>query len=255
MDNVILHIYDLLPESRSQQQQTQTSTNQSSSQPAPTSSITNLFSGLLAPLGFGAYHTCLDVRGFRYQFGAGFGIVRTTSSQEADSLRYIPPNGAYRESIVLGQTWYQQKDINAIVQRMRDDKFKAENYHLANRNCNHFSEVFAMALILGQSDVLLEDTNNNNGTQRLEKYPAWVNRLARTGTSLGIDDGNACTDLVSEARVAAGVKGKVGWDLSSSNNSSNKKKSNTAADKSRSQKKELTEKQKAVLAKLKKGSK
>lgn len=126
---------------------------------------------------------------------------------------------------------------------MRDDQFKGENYHLANRNCNHFCETFAMALILGND--LLEDSNT---TLKLDEFPAWVNRLARTGTSMGIDDGKSC-DVVVEARVAAGLKGKVGWNLTSSSKS---KTSATAA--KRSQKKELTEKQKAALAKLKEGS-
>lgn len=247
MDNVILNIYDLLPESRSR--------HQLSPQTQPTqpqqSSLSGFFSGLLAPLGLGAYHTSIDVRGFRYQYGANGGIVRCSSPQgggeSAESLRFVPPNGAYRESIILGQTWSEQGEINATIQRMRDDKFRADNYHLANRNCNHFSETFAMALILG--DDLLEDSN---ASQKLEKFPAWVNRLARTGTSMGIDDGNAC-DPVPEARLAAGLKGKVGWNLTSS--AENKKKAASANDAKRSQKKELTEKQKAALAKLKKSSK
>lgn len=126
---------------------------------------------------------------------------------------------------------------------MRDEQFKGENYHLANRNCNHFSETFAMALILGGD--LLENDN-----QKLDKFPSWVNRLARTGTSLGVDDGNVC-DVVKEAKAAAGLKGKVGWELTSSSN----KKNNAFNSANRSQKKELTDKQKTVLAKLKKGSK
>jgi len=129
-----------------------------------------------------------------------------------------------------------------------EDKFKGDKYHLANRNCNHFSETFAMALILGNE--LLSGT-----TPKLDKYPSWVNRLARTGTSLGIDDGNVC-DVVAEARIAAGAKeGKVGWELSSANDKGASAGTTTANNRSRSQKKELTEKQKAVLAKLKKGSK
>lgn len=247
IDNVILNIYDLLPESRSQQQQATASQTSSSasSQPRQPSTMTNFFSGLLAPLGFGAYHTSIDVRGFRYQYGANVGIIRCSSPQgggeTAESLRFLPPNGAYRESIILGQTWCEQGDINAIIQRMRDDKFKGDNYHLANRNCNNFSEVFAMALIL-----LLEDSN---AVQKLETFPAWVNRLARTGTKM-LDDGNVC-EPVSEARLAAGLKGKVGWNLTSS-----KSKQKTANDTAkRSQKKELTDKQKAALAKLKKSSK
>ena len=248
MENVVLNIYDLLPESS--QNATQQTSQTSATTQQQQSSVSSFFSSLLAPCGFGAYHTTIDVRGFRFQFGAGFGIVRTNAGENADSLRYVPPNGAYRKSIILGQTWLEQGDINAVIQRMRDDKFKGENYHLANRNCNHFSETFATAIILG--DALLED-NENSSKQRLDKYPTWVNRLARTGTSMGIDDGNACNDIVAEARIAAGAKGKVGWNLSSSNASKNKN-SNTS-DKSKSQKKELTEKQKTMLAKLKKGSK
>ena len=235
MDNVTLHIYDLLPES----QQTQTTTQEQSS-----TTTSSFFSRLLSPLGFGAYHTSIDVRGFRYQFGAVTSIVRTSGSIEAD--RNIPPNAAYKESIILGQTWLELKDINAVITRMRDANWKGENYHLANRNCNHFSETFATAIILG--DNLLED-NPNKSSQRLDTFPPWVNRLARTGTSfLGVQS-DACIDIVAEARDAAGLKGKVGWNLSSSSSSKNK---STSTDKNRSQKKELTAKQKAMLEKLKK---
>ena len=234
MDNVTLHIYDLLPES----QQSQTTTQEQS-----TTTSSSFFSRLLSPLGFGAYHTSIDVRGFRYQFGATTGISRTSGSIEAD--RNVPPNAAYKESIILGQTWLELKDINAVITRMRDANWKGENYHLANRNCNHFSETFASALILG--DNLLED-NPNTSSQRLNTFPPWVNRLARTGTSFLGAQSDACIDIVAEARNAAGLKGKVGWNLSSS---SSKNKS-ASTDMNRSQKKELTAKQKAMLEKLKK---
>ena len=241
MDNVILNIYDLLPESGDQQ-----APSSSGGAPSQPSGLSGFFSGLLAPLGFGAYHTSIDVRGFRYQFGATVGITRTSSPQgggeTAESRRFVPLNGAYRESIILGQTWCEQGEINAIIHRMREETpFTGDNYHLANRNCNHFAETFATALIVGNG--LLEEH-----PKALQKFPAWVNRLPKTGTSLGLDDGKAC-DVVAEARIAAGLKGKVGWELSSS---SAKKPSGSA--KNRTQKKELTEKQKAALAKLKKSS-
>ena len=51
MDNVILNIYDLLPESRSRQQ----SQSSSSSSSQPPAVISNLFTGLLAPMGFGTW--------------------------------------------------------------------------------------------------------------------------------------------------------------------------------------------------------
>ena len=178
------------------------------------------------------------------------GISRTSApasgGETVESLRFMPQNVSYRESIILGQTWLERGEINAIIQRMRDDKFTGDKYHLANRNCNHFSETFAMAIIFG--DDLLDESKSDF---RLEKYPAWVNRLAKTGTSLGIDDGNVC-DVLAEARTAAGVQQKVGWGLSS--NTSCKKSSTAASTQNRSQKKELSEKQKAALAKLKKSS-
>ncbi len=139
---------------------------------------------------------------------------------------------------MLGQTWNEQGEINAIVQRMRDDGFRGDTYHLVKRNCNHFSETFGMALILGNE--LLEE---GNSVRSLDKFPAWVNRLARIGSSLSNEDKNPACDVVAEARVAAGVKGKVGWNFASSSSKSN--------DGARSQKKELTNKQKMALAKLK----
>lgn len=239
IDNVILNVYDLIPDGNSNQQ-----SQQQQQQP---SALIGFFSNVLKPLGFGAYHTSIDVGGFRYSYGAGGGITRTSSPEgggdNADSLRFVPPNGTYRESIILGQTWLERGEINAIIQRMRDGKFSGDKYHMANRNCNHFSETFAMALILG--NLLLEESDDSK--IKLDTFPAWINRLARTGTAFGIDDGNVC-NVVAEARLAAGCKEKVGWSL----NSSLDVQKNSKA--SKSQKKELTESQKAALAKLKKGS-
>ena len=176
------------------------------------------------------------------------GISRTTApitgGETAESRRAMPPNVSYRESIIIGQTWFEKGEINEIIQRMRCDKFTGDKYHLANRNCNHFSETFAMALIFG--DALLEEDRSDF---KLEKYPAWVNRLAKTGTSLGIDNGCVC-DVLSEARLAAGLKEKVGWGLSSGITSGSSA-VKTPPGANRNQKKELTDKQKTALAKLK----
>ncbi|KAL3760418.1 hypothetical protein ACHAWU_005953 [Discostella pseudostelligera] len=248
MDNVILNIYDLLPPDRQQLQNSSSSSSQPQLPPPPPSSVSNLFGGFLAPIGLGAYHTSIDVRGFRYQFGSLSGISRTSTPEgggdSADSIRFLPPNCTYRESIILGQTWCDQKEINATIQRMRDHKFKGENYHIAQRNCNHFSETFATALILGNDMV---EQHQNQPT--LDKFPAWVNRLARVGSSIaGMDDGNAC-NVVEEARVVAGVNGKLGWNLTPNSESTF---AAASANHGKSQKKSLSEKQKALLAKLKK---
>ena len=54
MDNVILNIYDLLPGDQSQA---------AASSSSGSSSLSSFFSSILAPLGMGAYHTSIDVRG------------------------------------------------------------------------------------------------------------------------------------------------------------------------------------------------
>lgn len=151
----------------------------------------------------------------------------------------MPANVAFRESIIVGQTWFEQKEINQMISRMREGKWKGENYHLANRNCNHFSETFALALVKGEELV------EGNAGLTLESYPKWVNRLAKTGTSLGIDDGKVC-DVNNEARQALG-EDKVGWNFKPTQRDQQV----SPTDGKRSQKKELTDKQKAALAKLK----
>lgn len=239
-DNVILNIYDLVPD------QSSSSTDQT---PQQLSGFSRVFVGLLEPLGFGMYHTSIDVRGFRYQFGSVAGISRTNSplggGDSAESRRFVPENGQYRESIILGQTWCDQKEINSIIQKLREDKFICTNYHLAHRNCNHFSETFATALILGNE--LIEGGDDANNNLRLEKFPAWVNRLAKTSSSGMRRDSELSADIIKEAQKAVGCDQKVGWGMTSS---TSVKKSLSSSDRSR--KKELTAKQKEVLAKLKK---
>ena len=94
-DNVILNIYDLAPD---QSSSTASSTDETQQQ---LSGFSRMFVGLLEPLGFGMYHTSIDVRGFRYQFGSVAGISRTNSplggGDSAESRRFVPENGQYRE--------------------------------------------------------------------------------------------------------------------------------------------------------------
>jgi hypothetical protein len=72
-----------------------------------------------------------------------------------------------------------------------------------------------------------------------------VNRLAKTTSSGMRKDSELSADIIKEAQKAVGCDQKVGWSMTSSN-----KKSSSSPD--RSKKKELTAKQKEVLAKLKK---
>ena len=237
---MILNIYDLVPDQQAEQSSSSTDEPQQQQQ---LSGFSRMFVGLLEPLGFGMYHTSIDIGGFRYQFGSTVGISRTNSplggGDSAEAWRYVPGNGQYRESIILGQTFCDKKEVNSIIQNLREGKFGGNNYHLLHRNCNHFSETFATALISGNELVEGGDTN-----VRLEKFPKWVNRLAKTTSSGMSRDSEMACDVIAEARMAFECDRKVGWEIASTI-----KKSLSSS--GRSKKKELTAKQKEALAKLK----
>jgi hypothetical protein len=229
-DDVTLNIYELIPDQQDQ------AANTSSS------NVSSFFSRFLGFSGFGAYHTSLDVHGYCYTFGAGGGIQK---SQISNKAIHVPRNGVFKESITLGPCAMARGEINEVVNRLRLKFFTETSYHLLNRNCNHFTETFATALVLAGQ---LADQNPPS----LKTFPAWVNRLAKSSTAL-VNHGDVC-DVLLEARHAAGMDDKVGWDLSSSQK--NHSVSDSASGKERSgKKKELTEAQKAALAKLKKNKK
>jgi PPPDE putative peptidase domain len=83
--------------------------------------------------------------------------------------------------------------IDDLLGVLRDKYFTTTSYHMVYRNCNHFTETFATALVL--YDTIITTTTNHNNTNhrnkntttfRLETYPKWINRLAKTaaGTSI-----------------------------------------------------------------------
>ena len=222
-NDVVLNIYELVPPSDEQQG----------------NSMLRFFGNVLRSSGMGTYHTSISIRNHCYTFGSVSGIIKTTTMRERSS---IPEGASYQESINLGPcTLDTQGEINEIVNNLRTF-FTGTSYHLANRNCNHFTETFASALLMG--DRLISEKPCS-----IDKYPKWVNRLAKTGTSLGVNDGNVC-DVWMEARTATGADKKVSNELSSTH-----KPNKNTSKKSSSKKKQLTEKQKAALAKLKKSTK
>jgi hypothetical protein len=233
-NDVILNIYELIPDQQGQAAAANTSRSNSN--------VSSFFTRILTPMGFGAYHTSVDVHGYCYTFGAGGGIQKSKISNKAI---HVPRNGVFKESITLGPCALARGEINEVVNRLRRKFFTETSYHLLNRNCNHFTETFATALVLAGR---LSDQN----PPCLKTFPAWVNRLAKTSTSL-VNHDDVC-DVLLEARHAAGMDDKVGWDLASSSASSSLQKQQPVKERS-GKKKELTEAQKAALAKLRKNKK
>eukprot|EP00536_Pseudo-nitzschia_multiseries_P017725 jgi/Psemu1/314906/fgenesh1_kg.1764_\ len=234
--NVILNIYEL-PMSTPDDDQIR-----------PYASITSFFSRILPSAGFGAYHTSIDIGDSTYSYAVG-GITKISA---ANKHRNLPPEANFKESIKLGIVFSSTTDspsdtarsIQKCLEYLRANFFTPTGYHLAYRNCNHFTETLATALVVPMADLLRNRT--------LKSYPSYINRLARTGSIVldkSADKTEGTTgpcDITKEARTAMGIN----EDASSSTSSENKA-SLGKNDKQRKQKKELTEAQKKMLAKLK----
>ena len=165
---------------REQSSSTASTTNNSSNGGSWTNGITSLFSNLLPRAGLGAYHTSIDVNGYCYTYGMG-GIAKTSI---ANKHAHLPPNVTFQQSINLGSTRLgsshggRNSAINQCIQTLRREYFTESGYHVVHRNCNHFTETLAMALIVAE-DLMREDP-----PPELKTYPKWINRLAKTGSSL-----------------------------------------------------------------------
>ena len=258
-EEVVLHIFELHADNHNQEAQGQTSTNNSSGEDTPEGSAQSAqatpaqrFLPFLRTIGLGTYHTSIQIRSKCYSFAAGAGVTQSNPPSTSGVDRYAPSNARHQESITLGTTTLSQGKINEVVNKLRETTFTSTSYHLMNRNCNHFTTTLAMALL--HYDQLTDPQYR----PKLDQYPAWVNRLARTGTGLGCLNGEGVDVICNperEARVAVGADQKVGWNLSKPGNDnavsatdSKKGTSGTSSNK----KKELTEEQKKMLAKLKK---
>ena len=278
-DEVILMIYDLLPPPPPTEPQPQPQPGGLSAGSAPpphlppvSSGISSLLSflstNILSPLGLGTFHTSIVVNGYVYAFGAalngGGGIWRSSAPNED----HVPPSGRFKQSISLGSCTLGQSRINDVVKRLRDDSLFGDTYHLTNRNCNHFTEVFSTAL-LATDDELMDPAFA--GT--VAAYPTWVNRLAKTANGVlrsataaagggGGGGGDAAGQMVvcepaKEARKARGVAvrdaGTAAVGCGSTSSSSSSSSASAAAGKGNpdTAKKTLTEEQKKKLEAMK----
>jgi len=111
----------------------------------------------LNPLGLGFYHTGIEIGGFEYQYGGNPDVSRSGVFQHA------PLNVAgatYRESFLLGIV----KDLRTAHAALDvvKEQFRANEYNLITRNCNHFSEALSLKLLN-------------------KRIPSFINRMARLG--------------------------------------------------------------------------
>jgi hypothetical protein len=124
------------------------------------------------------------------------------------------------------------KDINTIVNRLSSDLFEGSKYNLTNKNCNHFTEAFCVELI-GVS------------------IPSWINRAASIGSVFTGTNTSVISNL-DKGKSNSIISNKVIDDKTNefvfSRLWGNKSEPVIATN----VKKNLTEKQKELLLKLKK---
>ena len=163
----------------------------------------------------GAYHTSLRVGSSgssdhhgspyttTYSFVANRGIVQEKQTRNNNTMMTLPSHATFKEEIVLGSCTCQRGEINEIVQLLSQHYFTSISYHLVHRNCNHFTETFAIALIYYQDFMEQKNAISNSLTttpgrphqsnpKRLSTYPDWINRLANTGANVISHD----TDII-----------------------------------------------------------
>jgi PPPDE putative peptidase domain len=146
--------------------------------PAAEGSSSNFWTSRLLPaIGIGAYHTSITVGTKQhYTFAARHGIVESRK-EPTDS------SAVFQESLFLGYCRLHRGQVLEIVQNMKAT-FSETAYHLVHRNCNHFTETFATAL-LRYDDIMA----GKQLVGRLDVFPVYINRLAATGSVfVGHDD-------------------------------------------------------------------
>ncbi|KAJ9536892.1 hypothetical protein OSB04_029625 [Centaurea solstitialis] len=109
-------------------------------------------------LGFGVFHTGIEVYDMEYAFGAHEYSTSGVFEVEPKSC----PGFIFRRSIPLGSTDMSPTEFRSFMEHL-SNKYHGDSYHLIAKNCNHFT-----------NEVCMQLTG--------KPIPGWVNRLAKVGS-------------------------------------------------------------------------
>ena len=114
-----------------------------------------------AKLGFGVFHTGLEINGCEYSFGDGgvFNAVPTRGGV-----------GLYGYCLSLGTVMLSCDQLNWVVGGM-EQGWDAESYHVAYRNCNDFTSAMF--------DRIFDVCVGEEGVEMVREIPNHINRIAR----------------------------------------------------------------------------
>jgi hypothetical protein len=92
----------------------------------------------LHSVGGGFYHTGVEINNYEYSF-SNAGISRTRPR--------LPDFGQLREHLVMGIFSGSMSEVNQILEVLRNGEFREGTYNVTSKNCNHFSDAFMMLLL------------------------------------------------------------------------------------------------------------
>ncbi|CAM9205349.1 unnamed protein product [Ectocarpus sp. 8 AP-2014] len=168
----------------------------------------------LQHIGLGAYHSGLEIGGVEYTFSEA-GVGQHPPRQIAgDGVSFKTTEaGGLLLFCVLGDFIGTIPDVRRILNGLKAEGFAEGEYDVVRNNCNHFCDEFAFAL-----------------TGR--RIPPWVNRAATIGTWAGLGE--------TKKEGANDKNGGAGTAASSA----------TASAPPSRDRKELTQKQRDLLSKM-----
>lgn len=136
---------------------------------------------VLAGVGLGIYHSGVEVNGKEYSF-SNAGVCRTNPK--------LPEFGAFKESIFIGKV--KGLDfLNSTVALLAAGDFLPGTYNIVNKNCNNFSN--ALCVSLCNSSI-----------------PSWVNRAASLGSSLStVTPTDTSADRAVNRRYSSSGQSKI----------------------------------------------
>jgi len=142
-------------------------------------------------MGFGAYHSGVEVLGKEFGFGYH-------DFEQLTGIYFHEPREAvgavFRESILIGSVAMAPDQLAHILDSLKP-KFYGTDYHMLNKNCNHFTHSFVRALGL--------------------RPPGFINRLATVGSCCA-----CCLPTKYMQPVIGGVASPVSSSLNTSYRSS-----------------------------------
>lgn len=240
--------------------------------PAPLQIVLNIYdlhqsNSLLYSVGAGFYHTGVEVNGYEYSFSPS-GVLRTRPR--------LPEFGILREQLTMGTYTEGMSGINAVISTLRNSRFQQGAYDTIHLNCNHFSDAFCLATVhqaipnwvnrmagMGAIATPKSSSRDISGGDKMAapgvvKTPGTL--TTGTHAKQQVEAVNNEPLPSSEVTISQTIFSWFGWNSSESSTTSStntnevgglRTQATGASSHSSNKKKELTEKQKELLAKVK----